>query len=70
MIKSKLLGGTFVDEVLVQEPLDGASLGSHITQRMPCRDQFGVVLIQLVLETSERSLPAATRPGVARPHGR
>lgn len=64
MFKSKLLGGTVVDEVLVQEPLDGASLGSHITQRMPCRDQLGVVLIQLVPETSERS-PSLQRPGQA-----
>lgn len=55
MINRKLLGGTVVNQVLVQEPLDGASLGSHITQGMPCRDQLGMVLVQLVPEPSERS---------------
>ena len=48
------LGGVF-DESVVAQPLDGSALGSNITQVVPGRDQFGVVLIELVLESSERS---------------
>ncbi len=53
----ELLGGAAVDEFLVQEPFDGTSLGSNVMPGMPSRDQFGMVLVELVLEPSECSLP-------------
>lgn len=58
------LRGAVVDEPLVEQPLDGPALGSNITQGMPCRNQVGVVFIQLVLESPERS-PSIQRPGQA-----
>ncbi len=57
MVGRELLRGAVVDESLVQQPLDGPTLGSNITQGVPRRNQFGVVFIDLVLESSERSPP-------------
>ena len=57
VVGRELLGGAVVDESLVKQPLDGPALGSNITQGMPRRNQFGVVFIELVLESSERSPP-------------
>ena len=53
----ELLRGGVVDESLVKQPLDGPALASNIAQGMPRRDQFGVVFMDLVLESSERSPP-------------
>ncbi len=49
-----LIGSVF-DEPVVAQPLDGSALGSNITQGVPRRDQFEVVLIELIVESSERS---------------
>ena len=57
VVGRELLRGARVDESLVKQPLDGPALGSNITQGVPRRDQFGVVLIDLVLESPERSPP-------------
>jgi len=57
----ELLRGVLVDELLVQQPLDGSALGSNVTQGVPRRNQLGVVFIDLGLESSERDLsPAVT----------
>lgn len=55
MVGREMSDGVFVDEPLTAQPLDGSALGSNITQVVPGRDQFGVVLVELVLESSERS---------------
>ncbi len=57
MVGRELLRGAVVDESLVEQPLDGPALGSNITQGVPRRNQFGVVFMDLVLESSERSSP-------------
>ena len=57
MVARELLRGAVVDESLVEQPLDGPALGSCITQGVPRRNQFGVVFIDLVLESSEGSSP-------------
>jgi hypothetical protein len=57
VVGSEPVRGPVVDESLVQQPLDGSPLGSNITKRVPHRNQPGVVLIDLVLESSERSAP-------------
>lgn len=46
-----------VEESLVEQPFEGSTLGSDITQGMPGGDQFAVVFIDLALESSERSSP-------------
>ena len=61
MRDGELLRGVLVDELLVQQPLDGSALGSNVTQGVPRRNQLGVVFIDLGLESSERDLsPAVT----------
>ena len=55
MVGHELLRSAVVDEFLVKQPLDRPTLSPNITQRMPCRNQFGVVFIDLILESSERS---------------
>ncbi|MGH3431723.1 MAG: hypothetical protein ACRDQB_02690 [Thermocrispum sp.] len=56
MVGRELLRGAVVDESVVKQPLDSPALGSNITQGAPRRNQIGVVLIELVLESSERHL--------------
>ncbi len=71
VVGRELLSGVLVDEALVQEPFDGAALGSDVTQGVPGRDQLGKVLVELVLEPTERSrAPAAPWPGVVLRHRR
>ena len=69
MVGRELLRGVLVDESLVQEPLDGAALGSRITEGVPRRDQLGEALVELVLEPTERSPPLqrAGQPSAGRP---
>lgn len=57
MVGRELLRRAVVDESLVKQPIDGPALRSNITQGMPRRNQFGVVLIEIVLEASECSSP-------------
>jgi hypothetical protein len=57
VVGHELLRSAFVDESLVEQPLDGPALGSNITQGVPRRNQLGVSLIDLVLESSKRSPP-------------
>ena len=57
VVGRELLCGCCVDESLVKQPLDGPLLSSSITQGVPRRNQVGVVFIDLVLESSERSSP-------------
>ena len=57
VVGRELLCGCCVDESLVKQPLDGPALSSSITQGVPRRNQVGVVFIDLVLESSERSSP-------------
>ncbi len=64
VVGCELVSSVVVDEAMVQEPFDGAALGSNVTQRVPGRDELWVVLIELVLETTERSTPLK-RPGQA-----
>jgi hypothetical protein len=52
-----VLRGVVVDESFLKQPLDGPALGSNITQGVPRRNQFGVVLVELVLESAEGSSP-------------
>jgi len=68
VVGRELLSGVIRDEALVLEPVDGAALSSDVTQRVPRRDQLGKVLVELVLEPTERS-PPLKRPGkgVVRP---
>ena len=47
-----------VDESLFGEPIDGSTLGTDITQGVPCPNQFRVVVIDQVLESPERTSPA------------
>ncbi len=57
MVARELLRGVVVDEFLVKQPHDGPALGSNIAQGVPRRNMFGVVFIDLILESSERSPP-------------
>jgi hypothetical protein len=57
VVGRELLRRAVVDESVVKQPLDGSALGSSIAQGVPRRDQFGVVFIEFVLESSERSPP-------------
>lgn len=41
VVGRELLRGVLVDESLVQEPIDGATLGSDVTEGVPVRDQLG-----------------------------
>ena len=40
LVGRELLRGVLVDESLVQEPIDGATLGSDVTEGVPERDQL------------------------------
>ncbi|MGH3480413.1 MAG: hypothetical protein ACRDQD_26710 [Nocardioidaceae bacterium] len=44
MVRREILDGDVVDEGLVEEPIDGAALGSSVTGGVRGRDQLGVVL--------------------------
>ena len=57
MVGLELSRDAVVDASIVHEPLDGPALGTNITHRVPRRNQFGVVLIDLILEVSECSPP-------------
>ena len=57
MARREFFCGTIVDEFLVEKALHGPALSPDITQGMPRRDQFGVVLVELVLESPERPRP-------------
>ncbi|MEO3938201.1 hypothetical protein V3N99_15795 [Dermatophilaceae bacterium Soc4.6] len=41
----ELVGGVLVDELFVEEPLDGAALGPDVLEGVPGRDEFGVALV-------------------------
>jgi hypothetical protein len=55
VVGSEPVRGAIIDESLVQQPLDGSALGSSVTKGVPRRNQFGVVVVDLLLESSERS---------------
>jgi hypothetical protein len=57
MVCREILGGVRVDETFVQEPIDGAALGADVSEGVPRRDQLGQVLVELVLESTERPRP-------------
>lgn len=57
MIGRELVRGAVVDESLLKQPLDGPALGSNITQGLPRRNQFGVVLVELVLNLLKTPRP-------------
>jgi len=61
VVGRELLSGVLVDEALIQKPIDGAVLGSKVTEGVPRRDQLGMVLIELVLEPAKRSRPLKRR---------
>jgi hypothetical protein len=49
-------GGVIVDERVVDQPLDGAAVGSGRVEGVPGRQQVGVVLVQAIFEPAERTL--------------
>ncbi len=53
-----LLRCLLVDEPLFREPIDGSTLGTDVTQGVPCPNQFWVVVIDQVFESPERTSPA------------
>ncbi len=55
MVGRELLSGAFVDKAFVQQPFDGPALSPYITQGIPRLGQLGVISIDLVLESPERS---------------
>ena len=57
MVCREILGGVRVDETFVQEPIDGAALGADVSEGVPGRDQLRQVLVELVLESTERPRP-------------
>lgn len=57
----ELLGGVLVYETLVEEPIDGAALGSHVTEGVPRRDQLGKAVMEPVLEPANCSSPLECR---------
>ena len=58
--RHKLLRGAVVDESFVQQPTHCPALSSNITQGVPRGNQLRVVLIDQILESSERPVPART----------
>ena len=50
-----------LDESLVHQPLDSPDSGPGVTHPLPGRDQVGLMVVQLVLEPPERSLPLQRR---------
>src|SRR3954452_11548071 len=50
-----------VDESLIEQPLDGPSLGSHIPRGLPGQDQRRVVFTGPVPEASERATALQSR---------
>jgi hypothetical protein len=57
----ELAGRVVVDESLVQQPFDGSTFGSRVTEGVPRRHQIRILHVQLVLEPAERSRPAMAR---------
>jgi hypothetical protein len=53
VIGRELLCGPVVDEAFLQQPIDGPTLSTNIAQGVPCASQFGVVLMDQVLESPE-----------------
>ena len=53
----ELLGRAVIDELLVQQPVNGALVGSSIPEGVPRRDEVGMMVIDLGLEASERFSP-------------
>jgi hypothetical protein len=49
-------GGVVIDEGVVNQPLDGAPLGSGGAKGVPGRQQMRVVLMQAIFEPAERTL--------------
>ncbi|WP_295696897.1 hypothetical protein [Lapillicoccus sp.] len=60
----EFLGGVLGDQVSFEEPVDGAAPGSDVAEGVLRRDQLGKLLVELVLEPTERSRPLK-RPGQA-----
>lgn len=61
------LGGVFVDQPFVCQPLHGPDPCPGIPQRVPGRDQVGVLLVQRILEAPECAL-ALQRAAQALPY--
>ena len=57
MVERKLLRKVLVNESLVEQPLDGSALRSNTAKAVPRRDQFGMVFIEFVLESSKGAAP-------------
>ena len=61
MVGGEVLSSVFVDELPLQEPVDGAALGAHVAEGMPVRDEIGEALVDLVLEPTKGSSPFERR---------
>src|SRR3954467_12901796 len=57
MVGDELPSSVFSDQLLLEEPVDGAALGAHVAEAMPVRDEIGEILVDLFLEPAKGSSP-------------
>lgn len=55
VVGGEVVGGSFGDESLVEEPSDCSALSAGDMEALPHRHQVRVLLVQLVPEPAERS---------------
>ena len=61
MVGQEAARGVVIDQRVVDEPLDSAALGTYVAERVPRRQQLRVLVVEFILEPTERS-PALDSP--------
>jgi hypothetical protein len=56
MVGHEAAGAVIIDQRIVGEPSDGATLGAGIAERVPRRQQVRILSVQLIFEAAESAL--------------